>query len=46
VVTIKEILPAPDKIIDGVIKCNIVTPDSRGGGGPYGAKGDIPGLVQ
>ena len=44
-ITITQILDAPSKIIDGLIKCDYVEPDSRGGGGNYGTKGSIPGLV-
>jgi len=44
-ITITQILEAPEKIIDGVIKCNFIEADSRGGGGNYGTKGGIPGLV-
>ncbi len=33
--------------IDGVVVCNRVSPeDRRGGGGEYGTKGSIPGLVR
>jgi len=45
-IKITEVLESPDKIIDGLIKCNYVAPDSRGGGGEYGTKGSIPGLVE
>ena len=45
-ITITAVLEAPQKIIEGVIKCDYVAPDSRGGGGEYGTKGSIPGLVE
>ena len=45
-ITITAVLETPEKIIEGVIKCNYVAPDSRGGGGEYGTKGSIPGLVE
>ena len=44
-ITITEILEAPEKIINGVIKCEYVE-SGRGGGGEYGTKGSIPGLVE
>lgn len=44
-VTIYEVLPPPDKTIMGIVKCNNVEP-GRGGGGYYGTKGSIPGLVE
>ena len=31
----------------GSVECNLVSPeDNRGGGGEYGIKGSIPGLVR
>ncbi len=44
-VTITDVLGAPDKIIKGTIKCDYVD-EGHGGGGNYGTKGSIPGLVQ
>jgi len=44
-ITITAVLETPEKIIEGVIKCNYVAP-GRGGGGEYGTKGSIPGLVE
>jgi len=36
-----------DKLIQGTILCNYVTPsNTRGGGGKYGTLGPIPGLVE
>ncbi|NJD57223.1 MAG: hypothetical protein FIA94_12595, partial [Nitrospirae bacterium] len=38
---------SPDKIIKAIVECNYVPPtDERGGGGPFGLKGPIPGLVE
>jgi hypothetical protein len=34
------------QVIEGTVQCNLVEPDKRGGGGHYGTKGAIPGLVQ
>ena len=45
-VTITGVLTAPQKQILASIKCNFVTPDSRGGGEYFGTKGSIPGLVE
>ena len=43
-VEINQILEAPDKIISATVKCLEYT-DGRGGGN-YGTRGMIPGLVQ
>ncbi len=44
-VVITQILESPDKIIEGMVLCdNFET--GRGGGGDYGTKGSIPGLVE
>jgi Flp pilus assembly protein TadG len=41
-----DVLNAPDKLVRGVLICNRVSGgDNRGGGGNYGTKGPIPGLV-
>jgi Flp pilus assembly protein TadG len=45
-VTITEIQDAPDKIIQAKVICDMIAPDARGGGGEYGTKGSIPGLVE
>ncbi len=42
---ITNVLPPPDKIIEAIVICDYVEP-GRGGGGEYGVKGSIPGLVQ
>ena len=40
-------LTAPDKYIVGTLLCGYVSGgDNRGGGGEFGKKGAIPGLVQ
>ena len=44
-VVIHTVLEAPEKTIIATIKCDNVEP-GRGGGGNYGTKGAIPGLVQ
>jgi hypothetical protein len=35
-----------DKIIRAQVQCNVVQPNTRGGGALFGTKGSIPGLVQ
>ena len=46
-VNMNNVCNAPYKLIRGIVECNYVDPeDKRGGGGPYGLKGAIPGLVQ
>jgi Flp pilus assembly protein TadG len=44
--TIYQVLEAPDKIIRARVECNRYDPDNRGGGGYYGLRGAIPGLVR
>jgi Flp pilus assembly protein TadG len=46
-VSILDVRGAPDQQIDGVIQCELVNPeDTRSGGGNFGVKGPIPGLVR
>ncbi len=46
-IELTDVLNSPDKLVRGRVKCNIVDDfDSRGGGGEYGIKGSIPGLVR
>jgi hypothetical protein len=46
-VELTDVLDAPDKLVRGRVKCNYVGSGAdRGGGGRYGKKGSIPGLVQ
>lgn len=46
-VSILDVRGAPDQQIDGVIICELVNPDpARSGGGNFGVKGPIPGLVR
>jgi len=46
-VMISEVQNAPDKTIRGFVECEYVTPENtRGGGGSYGTKGPISGLVE
>jgi hypothetical protein len=44
-VVIHTVLESPEKTIVAEVKCDNVEP-GRGGGGNYGTKGSIPGLVQ
>lgn len=44
-VTIMDVLLAPEKTVDAVVKCDGIR-FGRGGGGEYGTKGSIPGLVE
>lgn len=47
VVTITNVTKGPPAIVDAKIRCDIITPDSRGSGGSFGAiRGSIPGLVE
>jgi Flp pilus assembly protein TadG len=43
---ITAVLYAPEKTIVAQVICKLVEPSSRGGGGEYGVKGAIPGLVR
>lgn len=46
-VNINNVCNAPYKLIRGIVECNYVdASDNRGGGGSYGTKGPIPGLVE
>ena len=46
-IELRDVLNSPDKLVRGKVKCDYVDPlDSRGGGGEYGIKGSIPGLVR
>jgi hypothetical protein len=46
-IELRDVLDAPDKLVRGVVQCDLVDQDaSRGGGGEYGTKGSIPGLVR
>jgi Flp pilus assembly pilin Flp len=46
-IRVKDVLLAPDKLIQGEMLCGYVSPgNNRGGCSPYGVKGSIPGLVQ
>ena len=47
VVTIKKVTTSPDNEVSGHIDCNVITPESRGGGGTsFGALSPIPSLVE
>jgi len=46
-VKVTDVLGPPDKLVKGQVVCEYVTSeDSRGGGGEFGTKGSIPGLVE
>ncbi len=46
-IKLTDVLNAPDKLIKGVVVCDMISREnSRGGGGDFGIKGSIPGLVQ
>lgn len=46
-VQLTDVLSAPNKLVEGKVLCNLTGPDdNRGGGGEYGIKGPIPGLVK
>jgi hypothetical protein len=46
-IVLTDVLGPPDKLVQGTILCGYVSPTpTRGGGGDYGTKGSIPGLVQ
>jgi hypothetical protein len=44
-VEINRILETPEKLIGATLKCQDYA-EGRGGGGPFGTRGTIPGLVQ
>lgn len=46
-IELRDVWDAPDKLVRGTVKCNLVDEfGSRGGGGEYGVKGSVPGLVR
>jgi len=46
-IELRDVLNSPDKLVRGEVVCHRVDEqDSRGGGGEYGIKGSIPGLVR
>lgn len=46
-IELRDVLNAPDKLVKGTVMCNLVDEfASRGGGGEYGIKGSVPGLVK
>ena len=46
-ILVTDVLDAPNKFVQGKVMCNLIDNDnSRGGGGSYGIKGSIPGLVE
>ena len=46
-VRVRDVLNSPEKLVRGKVICNLVDEfGSRGGGGEYGTKGSIPGLVR
>lgn len=46
-ILLTDVLDAPSKSVKGIVLCNLTDDDeSRGGGGDYGTKGSIPGLVE
>ena len=46
-ILLTDVLDAPDKFVQGKIMCNLYEEDNvRGGGGSFGIKGNIPGLVE
>ena len=46
-VMLTDVRMAPDKLVEGKVLCGYTSPeDNRGGGGEYGIKGPIPGLVK
>jgi hypothetical protein len=46
-VEMRDVYNAPDKLVKGIVKCDYVDEFStRGGGGEYGVKGSVPGLVR
>jgi len=46
-IELRDVLNSPDKLVRGTVKCDYIDPlASRGGGGSYGIKGSVPGLVR
>jgi len=46
-IELRDVLNSPDKLVRGQVKCEYVDDwPSRSGGGNYGIKGSIPGLVR
>jgi hypothetical protein len=46
-IELRDVLDAPSKLVRGTVSCNLVDEfASRGGGGEYGVKGSVPGLVR
>ena len=46
-IELRDVLNSPEKLVRGTLKCHYVDEGpSRGGGGEYGTKGSIPGLVR
>jgi Flp pilus assembly protein TadG len=46
-ILLTDVLDAPDKFVQGQVMCNLYDDDDiRGGGGSFGIKGSIPGLVE
>ena len=46
-IRLTDVLGPPDKLLEGILLCNGVdSNDNRGGGGYFGLKGSIPGLVE
>jgi Flp pilus assembly protein TadG len=44
-IVITNVVGSPNPTVEGYVQCDMVSP-GRGGGGSYGTKGSIPGLVQ
>lgn len=46
-IEMRDVLNAPNKLVRGIVKCDYVDDlANRGGGGEYGIKGSVPGLVR
>jgi Flp pilus assembly protein TadG len=46
-ILVTDVLDAPNKLVQGKVLCNLYEEDNvRGGGGNFGIKGSIPGLVE
>ena len=46
-VLMKDVYNSPDKLVKGIVTCDLVDEfGSRGGGGDYGVQGSVPGLVR